>query len=73
MRLCIADGSGHTEIAVDVTDPAALAEVQTQFDDLIGRGYAAFVAGVEGGASKRIQVLDTGAEEIVMFPALQGG
>lgn len=77
-RFCVCDGSGHRETLVDVTDPAALAGVQTEFDRLIGAGYAAFAAevdGAEGGGppSRRLNAYDPTAGEIVLTPALVGG
>lgn len=73
-RMYILDDTGHTALAWDAGDEAAVREVREEFDRLIARGYAAFER-QEGATAfeRRLESFDPQAGEILWVRPIVGG
>jgi hypothetical protein len=68
----IMDHTGDTRYGFSADDPRALAEAETRFKELAGRGFTAAVRTGSGEVSK-VHSFDPAAEETLFFPRLAGG
>ena len=65
---------GDTKVIWDKANADEVANARRMFDELVGKGFAAFsVKGKDGEKDQRIRAFDPAAERIILVPAMQGG
>jgi hypothetical protein len=67
----ILDRSGDTELVYDPAEETARRHVETQFNDLMERGFVAFDLSTQPG--RIIHAFDPRATEIIVTPRFVGG
>lgn len=73
-KICILDGTGHTEAAVwGNGDPNALLIASETFNRLKGEGYSAFEMLSDGTAEGVIDEFNPEADEIIFLRPFAGG
>ena len=64
--------SGHVVTKWKVDAPETVDEARVKFDEMMGKGFAAFQT-IAVNEKVQIREFDETADEIVMVPQLQGG
>jgi hypothetical protein len=75
-QLSVLGIEGHAEIAWNVEDFDSIKNAKAMFDDLIAKGYQAFVVDRDGasvGKGDRLTKFNPALEEIIMVPKVSGG
>jgi hypothetical protein len=66
-------GQGDVKTIWDSDNEAEVAAARKQFDDLRGRGFAAFRVTKKGEKGERITTFDPDAESLILVPPIRGG
>jgi hypothetical protein len=69
----VMDRHGDSRHAFEPTDAKSLADAESRFQDLTGKGFRAIALGKDGDAGRLLRKFDPNAEETLFFPQLQGG
>jgi hypothetical protein len=69
----IMGGSGDTKVMWDSEQEAEVENARRTFNDLRGRGYAAFAVRTSGEKGRQVTEFDPEAEKLIMVPQIAGG
>lgn len=72
-EMAIMDRTGDLKIMWDSERPEEVAAARKQFDELTGKGYAAFAVDRKGEKGELIRRFDPEVEKIILAPQLKGG
>lgn len=73
-EIAILGRSGDTKIIWASENEAEVESARRTFDDLVAKGFAAFlVKGKKGDKGDRIYEFDADAERLILVPPMQGG
>jgi hypothetical protein len=72
-KICILDGTGHTEVNWDKGDPGSLLIAAQTFKRLQGEGYAAFELKENGETEGVVDSFNPNASEITFLRQFAGG
>lgn len=72
-ELATLDRSGDTKVFWSSTVPDEVQNARRTFNDLRGKGYAAFKLTGDGTKGEQILEFDPMAEKIILAPAMKGG
>lgn len=72
-ELRILGAQGDTKIIWDTDNDEEVENAQNTFDDLVGKGFAAFRVGRRGDKGEQIKEFQPGAGKLILVPAMAGG
>jgi hypothetical protein len=72
-ELIILDRTGDTRLQWKRGDAGEVAAARKRFEELKGKGYAAFKVSGGGGQGEQIDAFDPAAERMVLVPPYVGG
>jgi hypothetical protein len=64
---------GDTKVIWDRNNADEVAAARRQFEELTGRGFAAFSVKKNGEQDRRIREFDPEAEKVILVPQMAGG
>jgi len=67
------DETGDMKIAFNPDNEDEVEAAETQFDDLVEKGYTAYAAEKDGSQGKKMKKFDPKAGRIILVPKLKGG
>ena len=67
------DKTGDLKITFDPNNEDEVEAAETQFDELVAKGYTAFAAEKDGSQGKKMKNFDAKAARIILVPKLAGG
>lgn len=72
-ELRVMGGAGDTKVMWDAEQDAEVENARRTFDELTGRGYAAFAVRRSGEKGERVREFDPAAEKLILVPQIAGG
>jgi hypothetical protein len=72
-EMAVLDRTGDSRLQWKKTDPDEIAAALARFNELKGKGYAAFKVDDTGRKGEQITAFDSTAERLILIPPMVGG
>jgi len=69
----ILDETGDSNVEWDINNKDSIKKAKKQFDDLIKKGYTAFVVNNDGSQGKKVDEFNFEYEKVIMTPTMRKG
>lgn len=72
-EMAVLSHKGDTKVIWHADRTEEVSAARRQFDDLTGKGYAAFTVDKKGEKGEQIRKFDADAEKMILVPQMKGG